>query len=192
MNRIYIFFMLIAFSVAFSQKKPINKNEDVITAEYAEMSNDQQVIATFIKANPEHPKTPALRSKLLTLIGVPKNDAEAKPRVQPLTAGKVVKEARKEARRGTSAEANQAAKVLTHLFNNDPNKREAYVEIMNRSKCNIIVKFSGRKFYNLNVNANTKNYILVDKGSYTLTTDVCNAKYSSSKNIMRDITLTLR
>lgn len=192
MNRLYIFFMLIAFSLAFSQKKPVNKNEDIITAEYAEMSNDQQVIATFIKANPDHPKTPELRSKLLSLIGVPKNDVEAKPKVQPLTAGRVVKEAKREAKRGTSAESNQAARVLTHLFNNDPNKREAYVEIMNRSKCNIIVKFNGKKFYNLNVNANTKNYILVDKGAYTLTTDVCDSKYSSSKNIVRDISLTLR
>ena len=192
MKKLWLIIIIFSFSLTFSQKKPVNKNQDVITAEFAEMSNDQQVIATFIKANPDHPKTPALRSKLLSLIGVPKNDAEAKPKVQVLTAGRVVKEAKKEARRGTSAEANQAARVLTHLFNNDPNKREAYVEIMNRSDCNIIVKFNGKKFYNLNVNANTKNYILVDKGAYTLTTDVCNSKYSSSKNIVRDISLTLR
>lgn len=192
MNRIYIFIIVFMCSMTYSQKKPVNKNQDVITAEYAEMSNDTKVIATFIKANPDHPKTPALRSKLLTMIGTPSKDVEAKPSVKPLTTEKVAREVKREAKRGTSEEANQAAKVLTHLFDNDPNKREAYVEIMNKSKCNIIVKFNGRKFYNLNVNANTKNYILIDKGSYVMTTDVCDAKYSANKNITRDISISLR
>lgn len=192
MSKIYIFILIFSFFFSFAQKKAVNKNQDKITAEFAEMSNDTQVIASFIKANPDHPKTPALRTKLLNMIGVPANDPEAKPVVKPLTTEKVAEEARKETKRRTSAEANQAARVLTHLFNNDPNKKEAYVEIMNKSKCNIIVQFKGRKFYNLNVNANTKNYLLVDKGSYTLSTDVCNAKYTSSKNINRDITLTLK
>jgi hypothetical protein len=53
------------------------------------------------------------------------------------------------------------------------------------------VKISGKKFYNLDVPAKNQNYILVDKGYYTLTTSVCDAKYSSVKNINKDIVVTL-
>ena len=38
----------------------------------------------------------------------------------------------------------KTAELLTHLFNNDPNKRDAYIHIRNKSKCK---KF--KKPYNL-------------------------------------------
>ena len=65
------------------------------------------------------------------------------------------------------------------------------MQIVNKSKCNLIVKISGKRFYNLNVPANNENFILIDKGSYTVTTSVCDAKYSSNKNIGKDIVITL-
>lgn len=92
---------------------------------------------------------------------------------------------------GVSEKNKQTAALLTHMFNNDPNSKEAYVQIVNKSKCNLIVKFSGKKFYNLTVPANNENFIMVDKGKYTLTSSVCDAKYSASKNIVGDISVTL-
>ncbi|WP_347216833.1 DUF6759 domain-containing protein [Chryseobacterium sp.] len=98
---------------------------------------------------------------------------------------------------GTSAksepsEANKkTAAMLTHLFNNDINKNEAYVNIKNRSSCNLIVKINGKKYYNLSVPARGENFILVDKGEYVLTTMVCDAKYSSLKKITQDIEIAL-
>lgn len=90
-----------------------------------------------------------------------------------------------------SEQSKKTAAMLTHLFSTDPNNSEAYINIKNKSKCNLIVKFSGRKYYNLDVPANGQNFILIDKGDYVLTTMVCDAKYSSIKKISRDIEITL-
>lgn len=92
---------------------------------------------------------------------------------------------------GPSEENKRRAAMLTHLFNNDINKSEAYVNIKNRSSCNLIVKISGKKYYNLSVPAKGENFILVDKGEYVLTTMVCDAKYSSLKKITQDIEIAL-
>ncbi|RQO34194.1 hypothetical protein DBR39_21825 [Chryseobacterium sp. KBW03] len=90
-----------------------------------------------------------------------------------------------------SEENKRRAAMLTHLFNNDVNKSEAYVNIKNRSSCNLIVKISGKKYYNLTVPAKGENFILVDKGEYVMTTMVCDAKYSSLKKIEQDIEIAL-
>lgn len=92
---------------------------------------------------------------------------------------------------GPSEENKRTAAMLTHLFNNDLNKNEAYVNIKNRSACNLIVKISGKKYYNLTVPARGENFILVDKGEYVMTTSVCDAKYSSVKKITQDIEIAL-
>lgn len=90
-----------------------------------------------------------------------------------------------------SEENKRRAAMLTHLFNNDVNKNEAYINIKNRSACNLIVKISGKKYYNLTVPAKSENFILVDKGEYIMTTSVCDAKYSSVKKITQDIEIAL-
>ncbi|RXM40664.1 hypothetical protein BOQ62_04945 [Chryseobacterium sp. CH21] len=92
---------------------------------------------------------------------------------------------------GPSEENKKTAAMLTHLFNNDLNKNEAYVNIKNRSACNLIVKISGKKYYNLTVPAKGENFILVDKGEYVMTTSVCDAKYSALKKITQDIEIAL-
>lgn len=186
--------ILCSISFTFAQKKKTAtpKPAEKITAEQAQMSNDPAVIAAFMKANPNDPNIPSLRIKIIQLI-TPADDKEAKPKVEPLTPKKIAKDVKKEASEtGSTEKSNQAAKVLNHLFDNNPNKKEAYVQIMNKSKCNLIVRFKGKnKFYNLDVPANNKNYILIDKGNYEMTTSVCDAKYSQAKNINKDIAITL-
>ena len=92
---------------------------------------------------------------------------------------------------GSSEQNKRTAAMLTHLFNNDPMEKEAYINIKNRSKCNLIVKINGKKYYNLDVPANGQNFLLVEKGEYILTTMVCDAKYSSLKKINKDIEIEL-
>ncbi|SDH52845.1 DUF6759 domain-containing protein [Chryseobacterium taeanense] len=92
---------------------------------------------------------------------------------------------------GPSEKNKKTAAMLTHLFNDDPMDKEAYINIKNRSKCNLIVKINGKKYYNLDVPANGQNFLLVEKGEYILTTMVCDAKYSSLKKINKDIEIEL-
>lgn len=85
----------------------------------------------------------------------------------------------------------RTAAMLTHIFNDDPSDKEAYINIKNRSNCRLIVKISGKKYYNLDVPAKGQNFVLIDKGEYILTTMVCDAKYSSLKKITKDIEIQL-
>lgn len=90
-----------------------------------------------------------------------------------------------------SEQAKNTAAVLTSLFNNDPNKKEAIVQFVNKSKCVLVIKISGKKFYNLTVPANGQNYILVDKGSYNVSTSICDATYNQNKAFTKDLIITL-
>lgn len=90
-----------------------------------------------------------------------------------------------------SEQGKRTAALLTHMFNNDPMDKEAYINIKNRSKCNLIVKISGKRYYNLDVPSKSQNFVLVEKGEYVLTTMVCDAKYTSVKKIVKDIEIEL-
>lgn len=160
------------------------------TEAQVEKSNDPQVIANFVKYNPNNPKTPEFKRKLYALISGG-NSAVAKPTITPLTKKNLEKEVKRDLKDGTNDRNKQTAALLTRIFSNSPNEKDAYIQIENKSKCNLIVKISGKKFYNLTIPANNKNFILVDKGNYKLTTSVCDAQYSSIKNVNKDIVITL-
>lgn len=166
------------------------------TAEQVEKSTDPQVIANFIKFNPDHPRTPEFKRKLFAVMNSEKSPKEraavAKPTVAPINPQKLENQVKRDvAKDGSNDKNKRTADLLNHLFNTDPSSKSAYVQIVNRSKCNLIVKISGKRFYNLDVPANNQNFILLDKGNYTITTMVCGAKYSSVKNIAKDIVVTL-
>lgn len=182
-----LFLLFFSFTlVAFSQQ--------VQRIDVVEKSNDVTVIAAFVKANPTHPKVPMLKRRMATLMSpTGAGEASAKPTVKPLNTDKMAKTVNKNSGSGQPSAQNQkTAELLTHIFNNDPNRKEAYVRIINKSKCRLVVKLSGKKFYNLDVPANNDNYILVPKGKYVITTSVCDAKYSSSKDISQDVEITLK
>lgn len=188
MRRFFYFFALFLSVYSFAQSK--------YSAAQVENSSDPQVIANFIKYNPNHPKTPEFRRKLFAVINGDKTKAQqakvAKPTVKPLSTSKLQTSIKRDvAKDGSNDKHKRTADLLNHLFNSDPSSRTAYVQIVNKSKCNLIVKISGKKYYNLDVPANNQNFVLLDKGTYTLTTSVCDAKYTSRKNISKDIVVTL-
>ncbi len=188
MKKLLSFIFVFIFLSIWSQSK--------YTVAQVEKSNDPQVIANFVKFNPDHPRTPAFKQKLIAMVVNDKPAAQqakvAKPSVTPVNTKKLQNEVRRDvAKNGTNAKHKKTEELLNHLFSNDAGSRQAYVQIVNKSACNLIVKISGKRFYNLDVPAKNQNFILVDKGSYTVTTSVCDAKYSSVKNIGKDIVITL-
>ena len=181
---LFFLFFLVTF-LPFAQQ--------VQRIDIVEKSNDVTVIAAFVKANPTHPKVPMLKRRMATLMSpTGSGEASAKPTVKPMDTDKMAKTVSRSSGSGPSAQNQKTAELLTHIFNNDPNRKEAYVRIINKSKCRLVVKISGKKFYNLDVPANNDNYILIPKGRYVLTTSVCDAKYSSSKDINQDVEITLK
>lgn len=181
-NKLLLLILLVFSTFSFSQtSQELDK---------AMLSKDPNVIAEFIKKYPNNKNTPFLQRKLNSMAG--SGNAAAKPSIQPLNTEKLEKQVEKsEAKGEPDAKAKRTAEVLTHLFNNDPNKKDAYVLIRNKSECNLIVKFEGKKFYNLDVPKMGENYILVQKGTYRITTMICNAQYASVKNVTQDIEINL-
>ena len=181
-NKLLLLILLVFSTFLFSQtSQELDK---------AMLSKDPNVIAEFIKKYPNNKNTPFLQRKLNSMTG--SGNAAAKPSIQPLNTDKLEKQVEKsEAKGEPDAKAKRTAEVLTHLFNNDPNKKDAYVLIRNKSECNLIVKFEGKKFYNLDVPKMGENYILVQKGTYRITTMICNAQYASVKNVTQDIEINL-
>jgi len=181
-NKLLLLILLVFSTFLFSQtSQELDK---------AMLSKDTKVIAEFIKKYPNNKNTPFLQRKLNSMTG--SGNAAAKPSIQPLNTEKLEKQVEKsEAKREPDAKAKRTAEVLTHLFNNDPNKKDAYVLIRNKSECNLIVKLEGKNFYNLDVPKMGENYILVQKGTYRITTMICNAQYASVKNITQDLEINL-
>lgn len=192
MNKVILFLFLLFPLLFFAQKKSV-------TYEQASQSTDVMVVAKFVKENPSHPKTAELKRKMAAMMNSGKSKEEkakiAKPSVKPVSTSKMKKEVKKSnsiVKSGSASEQDKkTAALLTHMFNSDPTSKEAYLQIINNSKCNLIVKISGKKFYNLTIPAKAQNFILVDKGRYTLTSSICDAKYSSSKNVTQDLSITL-
>lgn len=181
-NKLLLLILLVFSTFLFSQtSQELDK---------AMLSKDPKVIAEFIKKYPNNKNTAFLQRKLNSMTG--SGNAAAKPSIQPLNTEKLEKQVEKsEAKGEPDAKAKRTAEVLTHLFNNDPNKKDAYVLIRNKSECNLIVKFEGKKFYNLDVPKMGENYILVQKGTYRITTMICNAQYASVKNVTQDLEINL-
>lgn len=201
-----------------SKSKAVAEKETLIiyTEQDAEISKEARIIAGFLKQNPGHAKTDYFKRKLIEII-MADNSPEAKPTITPLSRDKVEKITKNtdfpsksmasnsgtstkkpvnyasagSKKNGPSVEHKKTADYLSHIFNQDDSDPTAYINIKNKSKCNLIVKITGKKYYNLNVPANSQNYVQVDKGEYVLTTMVCDAKYSSLKKIARDIELEL-
>lgn len=177
MKKIYTFFLLI-FSLYCSAQ---------ISVFAAMKSKDPAEVRAFVDANPKHPKTPELQKKLLSMRYTVSPEA-AKPVISKLTPEKMEKNIEKSK---TSESGKKTAELLTNLFANNATSKQTILQIVNKSACDLVVKVSGKKFYNLNVLPNNQNYILVDKGNYTIVTSICNASYSQTKNLTANTVITL-
>lgn len=203
-----------------AKTKVVAEKETVIiyTETDAENSSEPRIIAGFLKQNPGHARTDFFKKKLVLII-MADNSPEAKPSIRPISKDKIAKivsnnelnsgktvalnTAQGErnvsfASVGSSSKKSEAseknkrtAAMLSHIFNDDPSDKDAYINIKNKSNCRLIVKINGKKYYNLDVPAKGQNFILIEKGDYVLTTMVCDAKYSSIKKISKDIEIQL-
>lgn len=193
----------------------------IYTETEAETSNEPRIIAGFLKQNPGHERTAFFKKRLINIImadnspeakptikplskdkiekivsnselnkgkNIPVNTNNTANPQRNVTYASVGNTSKKSE---VSDKNKKTAAMLTHIFNDDPSDKEAYINIKNRSNCRLIVKISGKKYYNLDVPAKGQNFVLIDKGEYVLTTMVCDAKYSSLKKITKDIEIQL-
>ena len=128
MFKYFLFFCLFFSTLTCAQSK--------YTAEQVEKSTDPQVIANFIKFNPDHPRTPEFKRKLIAVINNNKSSSQkaavAKPTVKPINTTKLEKTVSRDiAKGGGPSEKNKrTAELLTHIFSNDTSSKTAYVQIL--------------------------------------------------------------
>ncbi len=201
-------------------KAVVEKETAIIYTEAdAENSSEARVVAGFLKQNPNHPKVDHFKRKLMDIIMATPSPAESKPMMasvgkdkvapkadnfsKPLASNTSLKSAAPSRtvnyasvggtskKSGPDEHGKKTAALLTHLFNNDISDTEAYVNVKNKSKCNMEMKISGKKNYNLIIPARSESYVMVDKGDYQLSTKVCDSPYTTSKKIEKDIEIAL-
>ncbi|KIC64532.1 DUF6759 domain-containing protein [Chryseobacterium taiwanense] len=193
----------------------------IYTETDAENSSEARVVAGFLKQNPNHPKTDHFKRKLLDIIMATPSPSESKPVMMASVGKDKVNNAKTDnfnkslasntasksstptrtvnyasvggtsKKSEPSEQGKKTAALLTHLFSNDISDKEAYVNVKNRSKCNMEVKISGKKNYSLSIPAKSENYVLIDKGDYQLSTKVCDSPYTALKKIDKDIEIAL-
>lgn len=87
---------------------------------------------------------------------------------------------------------DKTVKLLNQLFDNDEKGKDAIIMIQNKSNCNMIVRIMGIDHYNLAIPAHGENFLVIKKGNYKLSSNMCEEKYFASKNIVKNILITLR
>ena len=145
------------------------------TVEQTEKSNDPKVVANFIVNYPTHPKTPEFKRKLARL-SVSSSSSHTSTSHQP---------------QSNHRSHQETAEEATRILNGSSKGPNAHVSVKNISKCPIVVSFTGKHNYQLNVPANSTERMSIAKGSYTISSVVCGGKYQQSRSIQADYQLTL-
>jgi hypothetical protein len=180
---------------------------------YAQKSNKNILKSTNIKeieeyletTYPEDPKKYVLKPKLIAL----KNEAwtKGKKDAKPMEARPIITEIPNSIMRNsnssealefkrliseTSAEhKDKTAKLLNAMFDEDVTSKEAILLFKNNSDCNLVLRIQGKDFYNMAVPAHGENFMIINKGSYTLHSNICDVQYTSQKEVRKSVFLTI-
>lgn len=169
-------------------------------------SKNIREIEEFLKTcHPDDPRKTVLKPKLIALKNAEwtkgsktAHPMEARPVISEIP-GHILKNSNsaeaEEFKRliaSTSAQhSEKTVKLLNAMFNEDISSKEVILLFKNQSDCNMIVRIQGKDFYNLAVPAKNENFMVINKGTYTLTSNVCDVMYTSKKEISKSLILTI-
>lgn len=172
------------------------KNKDIMKS-----TNTKEIEEYLKNAHPEDPKRSVLKPKLIAL----KNAAWTRgaKTAKPMEARPVISDIPNRFMRNSNSDdaeefkkliaensdqhKDKTVKLLNAMFNEDISRKEAVLLFRNNSDCNIILRIEGKDFYNLAVPDHGENFIVLNKGSYSLNSNVCDVKYTSNKDIKKSI-----
>ncbi|SEW48717.1 hypothetical protein SAMN05421841_3876 [Chryseobacterium wanjuense] len=200
MKKIHVVVSLCLMLISCSTNKNAHKNANILESKnIAEIEN-------FLKtAHPEDPRRRVLKPKLIALKNL--EWTKGKKDAKPMEARPVISEIPNSVMKNSnSAEAEEfknliastskehkdkTVKLLNAMFNEDISSKEVILLFKNQSDCNLVLRIQGKDFYNMAVPAKGENFIVINKGNYTLTSNVCDVVYSSKKEINKSIFLTI-
>ncbi|MDF2552989.1 MAG: hypothetical protein K0R77_2264 [Chryseobacterium sp.] len=188
--------IILFFSLTLSCSTQSANSDDIL-----KNTNITEIEEYLKKAHPEDPKKHILQSKLIALRNKEwtKGALTAKPmEVRPIITefpqslkGKSISDDSEEFKKliaeTTSEHKEKTIKLLNTMFNENINSNEAILLFRNNSECNMVLKINGKKFYNLAVPSHNENFIVLDKDNYSISGNVCDVKYTSQKQIRKNI-----
>ncbi len=200
MKKIHVVVSLCLILISCSTKNNAHKNSNILESKnIAEIEN-------FLKtAHPDDPRRRVLKPKLIALKNL--EWTKGKKDAKPMEARPVISEIPNSIMKNSnSAEAEEfknliastskehkdkTVKLLNAMFNEDISSKEVILLFKNQSDCNLVLRIQGKNFYNMAIPAKGENFIVINKGNYTLTSNVCDVVYSSKKEINKSIFLTI-
>lgn len=191
-----LFFTFLTPGFIYAQKG----NKDILKS-----TNIKEIEEYLKNAHPDDPKRSVLKPKLIALKNAEWTKGARTAR--PMEARPIIADIPKNAMKDpNSAEAQEFKRLLAEnstehkekteqllnaMLNEDITKKESILLFKNNSDCNIVLRIEGKGYYNLAVPAHGENFIVISKGSYTLSSNVCDMKYFSQKDIKRSIFVTI-
>lgn len=170
-------------------------------------SKDIKEIERFLTScHPDDPRRNVLKPKLIALKnaewtkgGKNARPMEARPVISEIHGSLLrrnsnpseAEEFRQLLASSSKEHKNKTVQLLNAMFNEDLSNKEAIILFKNNSDCNLVVRLQGKGFYNMAVPAKSENFIVIQKGNYTITSNVCDILYSSRKEIGKSIFLTI-
>jgi hypothetical protein len=163
-------------------------------------------IERFLKTcHPDDPRKSVLKPKLIALKnsewtkgGKDAHPMEARPVITEIPShlmnasnSSEAEEFKRLIASTSSQHKDKTVKLLNAMFNEDISSKEVILLFRNNSDCNLVVRINGKDFYNMAVPAKSENFIVIRKGNYTLSSNVCDILYSSKKEIGKSIFLTI-
>lgn len=188
--------IILFFSLTLSCSTQTTNQDDIL-----KNTNITEIEEYLKNAHPEDPKKHILQSKLIALKNKEwtKGALTAKPmEVRPIITefpqklkGKGLSDDSEEFKKLIAETASEhkekTIKLLNTMFNEDISSNEAILLFRNNSDCNMVLRINGKKFYNLAVPSHNENFIVLDKDNYSISGNVCDVKYTSQKQIRKNI-----
>lgn len=81
--------------------------------------------------------------------------------------------------------------VLNEMLKSDENDHLSLLLVKNNSHCNMVMKIEGNTTYNIPIPAKGQNAIMVEKGQYKLSGNLCELKYEAQKDLNKNILVAL-
>jgi hypothetical protein len=197
MKKKFLFIILVTTLVSCKSNNVKSGSQNILE------SKNISEIEKFLKtAHADDPRRTVLKPKLIALKNAEwtkgKNGAkamEARPIIVeiPINPNSSEAEEFKRLLSSTSKEhKDKTLKLLNTMFNEDISSKEVIFLFKNESDCNLVLRIQGKDFYNMAVPAKGENFVVINKGTYTLTSNVCDVSYTSKKEINKSLLLTIQ
>ncbi|WP_426478045.1 DUF6759 domain-containing protein [Chryseobacterium sp. CBSDS_008] len=197
MKKIIKVLLLLGYSLVMLDCSGTKNVRNILT------SNDIGEIENYLdNAHPDDPKNALLKKRIIEL----KNNAWMKRPVD--SESMAVREAAEKKNMMTGVDTQQFEKLLqadrvnhknktvallNEMFNSTKDSPNALLVVKNHSHCNMILHIrEADEEYDLAVPHDGENFIVLEKGKYSISGSICGARYEKVKNLDHGIYLTLK